>query len=158
MSTHRFSTRLPTVKLVFPITLLACTLLLEGWTGYFTDLAHSFRWDTSIQVDGRDFIKAHANLATPIDLEFTSPKREPPDTRNVSFWTIGEPSQRLETTELDIPPREGAFDTAFNPALLRLPPGSGWTVAVVARGPRWENKDLYVEQVEKYAQVETLLA
>jgi hypothetical protein len=158
MSTYRFSTRLLTRKLAFPFTLVGCALLLEAWTGCFTDLTRSFQRDTSVHVDGRDFIKAHTNLAIPNGLEFTSPKRQPPDTRNVSFWIIGEPSQTLKTTELDIPPLEGAFDTAFNPALLRLPPGSDWTVAVVARGPHWENKDLYVEEVKKYAQVETLLA
>jgi hypothetical protein len=135
-------------------------LLLDIWTGFTLSLTKDSYslWYSEFKVDGREVIQSYGDPQTRDDVEFTSPKRVPPDTRNVSFWTIGKPHQLLSPSELETPHVEGALGSAFNPALLKLPPGSDWTVAVVARGPRQVLKDVFVEASKRYAQVETLLA
>jgi hypothetical protein len=155
---HNLYSRLSLRKLVFPLALLGTILLVDTWTGFPSALGRDSRWYPEVKVHARDVIRSHTDPESLSDHEFTSPKREPPDTRNVSFWTIGEPFQTLPPEELEIPTVDGATDTPFNPALLRLPPGSDWTVAVVARGPHRVLKDVWVEQSHRHARVETLLA
>lgn len=63
-------------------------------------------------------------------------------------------------TRPDDPPVVEMTGEAFNPAILKMPFGiaRGWEYIVVARGPRVERGDLWVEESGRYAEEHGLVA